>query len=77
MKGTVVAFDAHAGLGEVRSTDGATLAFHCAEIADGTREIAVGAEVDFDVVVKLGRREAVDIHKPGSVGSNRLTTVDR
>ena len=30
--------------------------FHCVEIADGTRTIDVGADVEFDVLVKFGRR---------------------
>ena len=63
-RGTVTAFDAHAGLGEVTAADGTTYGFHCAEIADGTRQIDVGADVEFDVVRKLGRPEAVHV-RPG------------
>ncbi len=37
------------GLGQVRTGDGRLYAFHCTEIADGTRNIAVGAEVAFAV----------------------------
>jgi cold shock CspA family protein len=59
--GTVVAFDAAAGLGEVAADDGARLAFHCIVIADGSRTIEVGARVSFDVVPKLGRWEASSI----------------
>ncbi|MFM8564462.1 MAG: cold shock domain-containing protein [Acidimicrobiia bacterium] len=56
--GTVVEFDAHVGLGRVRADDGGEYVFHCAEIADGSRDIAVGARVSFRVVTKFGRDEA-------------------
>ena len=57
--GTVVAFEREAGLGTVRrDTDGVTFEFHCVEIADGTRDIDVGAAVSFVVLPKLGRFEA-------------------
>ena len=56
--GTVVEFDAHVGLGRVRADDGAEYMFHCAEISDGSRDIAVGARVSFRVVTKFGREEA-------------------
>ena len=56
--GTVSAFDAAAGLGVVTGVDGTEYPFHCVEIADGTRVIDVGAEVEFDVLRKLGRVES-------------------
>ncbi len=56
--GTVIEFDAHVGLGRVRADDGVEYVFHCAEIADGSRDIAVGARVSFRVVTKFGRDEA-------------------
>ena len=56
--GLVTAFDVAAGLGEVTADDGATFAFHCIEIADGTRSIEVGTRVRFGVLAKLGRYEA-------------------
>ncbi len=59
--GTVAEFDAHVGLGRVRTDEGTEIMFHCAEIADGTRDIAVGARVRFDIVVKFGREEAAAI----------------
>jgi cold shock CspA family protein len=49
--GTVIEFDDDVGIGVVRD-DGAPHAehfFHCTEIADGTRTIAVGAKVAYDV----------------------------
>jgi cold shock CspA family protein len=59
--GRVSQFDAEAGLGTITTTDGNQLPFHCAEIADGTRTIEVGANVRFDVLRKLGRDEAARI----------------
>jgi cold shock CspA family protein len=59
--GTVVAFDAQVGLGEVEADDGSRLPFHCIVIADGSRSIEVGARVSFDLLAKLGRWEASSI----------------
>jgi cold shock CspA family protein len=57
--GKVVGFDKEVGLGEVQAKDGRTYPFHCTEIADGTRDIAVGAEVAFVAVAgHRGTREA-------------------
>jgi len=59
MLGEVTFFDGDAGLGEVRSDDGATYGFHCTEIADGSRAIEPGTAVQFRVAAgHLGRREA-------------------
>ena len=55
--GTVTAFDEYVGLGEVTTADGSYL-FHCVEIADGTRTIEVGTDVEFDLMTKFGRDEA-------------------
>lgn len=55
---TVIDFDAHVGLGTVRLDDGREIPFHCAEIADGSRHIAVGASVSCEVRPKFGRPEA-------------------
>jgi cold shock CspA family protein len=51
--GEVVEFDDAAGFGAVRSSDGEYF-FHCTAIADGTRTIAVGTQVSFEIVP--GRR---------------------
>jgi cold shock CspA family protein len=60
--GTVSAFDEHRGLGEITGEDATVYPFHCTEIADGTRTIAVGAHVDFEIVAgPLGRWEAAAI----------------
>lgn len=57
--GTVTEFDAHRGLGTIESDDGHRYPFHCTQVADGTRDIAVGTKVRFEVVAGvLGRREA-------------------
>jgi cold shock CspA family protein len=62
MRGEVTAFDHDAGLGVVAATDGTEFPFHCTAIADGTRTIAVGTVVEFEVVAgHLGRWEASDL----------------
>lgn len=61
MTGTVVSFDRHIGLGELLGDDGVRLPFHCIEIADGSRDIAVGARVRFGHRLKLGRVEAAQL----------------
>lgn len=57
-RGTVTSFDDYVGLGEVRTAAGDRFLFHCVEIADGSRTIDVGAEVEFDLRVKFGAEEA-------------------
>jgi cold shock CspA family protein len=61
--GRVVAFDEHKGYGTVSADeDDRELFFHCTQIADGSRTIAVGTEVAFEVVAgHLGRWEATQI----------------
>ncbi len=62
MHGTVERFDRASGLGEVVGADGAAYPFHCTVIAGGTRTIAVGARVEFDVIPgHLGRWEATAV----------------
>ena len=66
MTGVVTSFDEPAGIGTVTAEGGDEHFFHCTAIADGTRTIAVGAEVAFDVVPgRLGRWEATDL-RPAS-----------
>lgn len=55
--GVVASFDAHRGLGYIESR-GEKYLFHCAEIADGTRDIAVNTQVSFVPVERFGIREA-------------------
>jgi cold shock CspA family protein len=60
--GTVTAFDETAGLGTVTADDDTAYPFQCTQIADGTRTIAVGAEVTFTVRPwHQGRYEATAI----------------
>ena len=68
LTGTVTAFDKAAGLGAVTADDGTAYPFHCTQIADGTRTIAVGAPVSFEIRPwHLGRYEATVIRpRPGS-----------
>ena len=60
-RGSVTEFDESRGLGEITDAIGNVFAFHCVEISDGTRSIAVGTPVRFDVLAKLGRYEAARI----------------
>ena len=53
-RGKVESFDPEAGLGALRASDGRLYPFHCTEIADGSRAIAAGTEVNF--VVAPGHR---------------------
>ncbi|HEY1739918.1 MAG TPA: cold-shock protein [Acidimicrobiia bacterium] len=58
----VTQFDGHIGRGVVLRADGTQYGFHCVQIADGSRTIAVGTEVDFDTTPgPLGRWEAANI----------------
>jgi cold shock CspA family protein len=58
-RGIVTTFDEAVGLGTVVTSGGVTLAFHCTQIADGTRTIPEGTAVTFDVVPgRHGRWEA-------------------
>jgi cold shock CspA family protein len=61
MRGTVTSFDKQVGLGEITTEDGASVPFHCIVIADGTRDVPVGARVEFELLAKLGRYEATHI----------------
>jgi cold shock CspA family protein len=57
--GAVSCFDKERGLGEITGADGATYPFHSTVIADGSRTIAVGTAVEFEVTAgHLGRWEA-------------------
>lgn len=62
MRGTIIAFDEHEGLGTVRGDDGRELPFHCTAIAGGSRSIEVGTAVTFDIRPALpGRWEAAEV----------------
>ncbi len=60
-RGTVQSFDPAVGLGVVVADGGEVYPFHCVAIADGSRAIAAGAAVRFEVVARLGRYEATAI----------------
>jgi cold shock CspA family protein len=63
MHGSVSRFDREVGLGEITADDGVSVPFHCIAIADGSRDIQVGANVEFDLFPKLGRYEATHVQK--------------
>ena len=61
MLGTVTSFDDPVGVGEITSDDGTVFAFHCTQLADGTRTTTVGTRVAFRGWPRLGRVEAAAI----------------
>ncbi len=64
LRGRIEAFDDHRGAGLVRSDTGEALYFHCMNIADGSRCIALGAFVSARRGVgHLGHDEAREIVK--------------
>jgi CspA family cold shock protein len=60
-RGRVASFDEPVGLGTIVDPDGIEFHFHCIEIADGSRTIPLGCEVEFDLLAKFGRWEAANI----------------
>lgn len=68
----MVAFDEEAGLGAIRAdgdgrADEREYSFHCTQIADGTRRIALGASVRFRLVAgRRGRWEATEVGVAGA-----------
>ena len=61
VRGTVTSFDKQVGLGEITRDDGTIVPFHCMVIADGSRDIPIGVDVEFELMCKLGRYEATRI----------------
>jgi cold shock CspA family protein len=62
MTGRVVSFDSPRGLGVIEGDDGSRHAFHCTEVADGSRSVPVGARVVYAVAPGvLGSWEATGI----------------
>ena len=59
--GSVTDFDEARGLGVITDDTGTAYRFHCVEISDGTRSIAIGTPVRFDVIAKLGAYDAARI----------------
>lgn len=71
-RGTVIAFDDARGVGAVRIDGGHELFLHCTALADGTRTVAVGAQVACTVVAgRLGAPEVgvAVVLVPGAVGT--------
>ena len=64
-RGVVVDFDEAKGYGTVEdAATGTRYFFHCTQIADGTRSIAFGADVEFDVAAgRQGRWEAMELRR--------------
>jgi cold shock CspA family protein len=64
VSGVVESFDDRRGDGFIVSESGERLYFHCVNILDGTREIAVGQRVSaVRHVGHVGRDEASDVDK--------------
>jgi hypothetical protein len=61
LDGVVTQFDDFVALGEITDSSGRQWPFHCVSIADGTRSIEVGAQVQFETAWRVARVEAVDI----------------
>jgi cold shock CspA family protein len=61
VRGEVIEFDDPRGLGVVRAEGGETYRFHCTAIADGSRTIAVGTAVEFELTPRLGEYEACSL----------------
>jgi hypothetical protein len=61
MHGRVAAFDATRGIGSIEDVGGVLHRFHAANIADGSRRIAVEAEVSFERLARFGTWEATAI----------------
>jgi len=62
MRGVVTEFDEGRCLGTVTTEKGA-FPFHGVTLADGSRAIEPGTEVEFEVLPKLGRYEAGNIRQ--------------
>jgi len=62
--GHVASFDEARGDGVVVTELGESLYFHCVNIADGTRQVTVGAQVSgLRAVGRLGSDELVDLQE--------------
>jgi CspA family cold shock protein len=60
--GSVKEFDEPKGFGTVEDEVGTAYFFHCTQIADGTRTIAPGTPVCFEVIAgHMGRWEAAAV----------------
>jgi cold shock CspA family protein len=66
MRGVVTEFDEARCLGTV-TAEVASFPFHGVVIADGSRAIEPGTEVEFEVTPKLGRYEATNIRRVSGI----------
>jgi CspA family cold shock protein len=66
VRGRVVEFDEHRGWGAIEADSGIRYEFHCTQIADGTRRVALDAVVEFELRWgDRGRTEATAITVTG------------
>jgi cold shock CspA family protein len=66
--GVVVDYDAERGLGTIDAGDGLMVSFHCVDIADGTRHVALGSVVAFEVAPgHRGQPEARHVMVPAAM----------
>ena len=62
LRGRVAAYDDHKGYGYLEVDGGGRLFFHCTAIADGSRTIPVGVEVEYEAVTDpRGKPEAAAV----------------
>ncbi len=61
LNGVVHEFDEEKGYGTIVGNDGRSWFFHCTQIADGSRTVAVGTAVRFGLVARLGRYEGANV----------------
>jgi cold shock CspA family protein len=65
--GRVADYDDHKGWGHIATGDGRLLFFHCTAIADGTRTVPVGADVEYEEVTDpRGKPEAANVRERGA-----------
>lgn len=63
LTGTIASFDEGAGLGTVTADTGESWPFHCVSLADGSRSVAAGVRVTFEIGFRVARSEAIHIAK--------------
>ena len=69
-RGVVARFDEAVGLGAVTEADGTERAFHCTAIVDGSRTIAVGAEVFYRLRAGVAGIEASEVATPAMLAAS-------
>ena len=62
VRGRVAEYDDHKGFGYIETAAGELLFFHCTAIADGTRTIPAGVDVEYEPVLDpRGKPEAAAV----------------